>query len=82
VRPGRRDEATALVVNTPQNLRQRLYGRKVVFHLRRADARLVELVRAFPFAETCRRSNWRAAARSSSGWTIHKPRTPSSSADS
>ena len=39
-----------LVVDTPQNLRQRLYGRKVVFHLRRADARLVELVRAFPFA--------------------------------
>lgn len=40
-----------LVVDTPQNLRQRLYGRKVVFHLRRADARLVELVRALPFAK-------------------------------
>ena len=39
-----------LVVDTPQNLRRRLYGRKVVFHLRRADARLVELIRAFPFA--------------------------------
>jgi len=39
-----------LVVDTPQNLRQRLYGRKVVFHLRQADARLVDLVQALPFA--------------------------------
>jgi ABC-2 type transport system ATP-binding protein len=39
-----------LVVDTPQNLRRRLYGRKVVFHLRRADPPLVELVRALPFA--------------------------------
>jgi ABC-2 type transport system ATP-binding protein len=39
-----------LVVDTPQNLRQRLYGRKVVFHLREADLELVELVKALPFA--------------------------------
>ncbi len=39
-----------LVVDTPQNLRQRLYGRKVVFHLRQAPPPLVQLVKALPFA--------------------------------
>jgi ABC-2 type transport system ATP-binding protein len=39
-----------LVVDTPQNLRQRLYGRKVVFHLRQADPPLVGLIKALPFA--------------------------------
>ncbi len=39
-----------LVVDTPQNLRRRLYGRKVVFHLIQAPPALVELVRALPFA--------------------------------
>jgi len=53
-----------LVVDTPQNLRQRLYGRKVVFHLRRADAGLVELVRAFPNARDVQ------AVELASGWKI------------
>jgi ABC-2 type transport system ATP-binding protein len=53
-----------LVVDTPQNLRQRLFGRKVVFHLRRADARLVELVRALPFARDAQ------TVESASGWKI------------
>jgi ABC-2 type transport system ATP-binding protein len=39
-----------LVLDTPQNLRRRLYGRQVVFHLRQASAPLVELIRALPFA--------------------------------
>lgn len=39
-----------LVVDTPQNLRQRLYGRKVVFHLRQALPAMVQAVKALPFA--------------------------------
>jgi len=39
-----------LVVDTPQNLRQQLYGRKVVFHLRQSNPALVGLVKALPFA--------------------------------
>ncbi len=39
-----------LVVDTPQNLRQRLYGRKVVFHLRQVSPALTELIKALPFA--------------------------------
>jgi ABC-2 type transport system ATP-binding protein len=39
-----------LVVDTPQNLRQQLYGRKVVFHLRQSNPALVGLVKAMPFA--------------------------------
>ncbi len=39
-----------LVVDTPQNLRQQLYGRKVVFHLRQSSPALVGLVKGLPFA--------------------------------
>ena len=39
-----------LVVDTPENLRQTLFGRKVVFHLREAGNGLVEAVSKFPFA--------------------------------
>ncbi len=39
-----------LVVDTPQNLRQQLYGRKVVFHLREVNPFLAGLVKALPFA--------------------------------
>ena len=39
-----------LVVDTPQNLRQQLYGRKVVFHLRQVNAALVGLIKALPYA--------------------------------
>jgi ABC-2 type transport system ATP-binding protein len=39
-----------LVVDTPQNLRQRLYGRKVVFHLQQINPTLAGLVKALPFA--------------------------------
>jgi ABC-2 type transport system ATP-binding protein len=39
-----------LVVDTPKNLRQRLYGRKVVFHVKQSGARLVEQIKALPFA--------------------------------
>ena len=39
-----------LVVDTPQNLRLKLFGRKVVFHVKQAVPPLVELVRGLPFA--------------------------------
>jgi ABC-2 type transport system ATP-binding protein len=39
-----------LVVDTPQNLRRQLYGRKVVFHLLQANPALVGLIKAMPFA--------------------------------
>ena len=39
-----------LVVDTPRNLRQQLFGRKVVFHVKQAVPPLVELVRGLPFA--------------------------------
>jgi len=39
-----------LVVDTPQNLRQQIYGRKVVFHLRQVNPSLVGLIKALPFA--------------------------------
>ncbi len=39
-----------LVVDSPQNLRQRLFGRKVVFHLSRVQPTFAELVRTLPFA--------------------------------
>jgi len=39
-----------LVVDTPDKLRQSLFGRKVVFHLREAGSGLVEAVEKFPFA--------------------------------
>ncbi len=39
-----------LVVDTPQNLKRQLFGRKVVFHVKQASPPLVELVRALPFA--------------------------------
>jgi ABC-2 type transport system ATP-binding protein len=39
-----------LVVDTPENLRQSLFGRKVVFHLGAAGNGLVEAVSKFPFA--------------------------------
>jgi len=38
-----------LVVDTPQSLRQKLYGRRVVFHLRHADSPTVELIKTLPF---------------------------------
>ncbi len=39
-----------LVVDTPGNLRQSLFGRKVVFHLREAGSGFVEAVNKFSFA--------------------------------
>jgi len=39
-----------LVVDTPGNLRQSLFGRKVVFHLREAGSGFVEAVTKFSFA--------------------------------
>jgi ABC-2 type transport system ATP-binding protein len=39
-----------LVVDTPKNLRQRLFGRKVVFHVKQSRAQLVEQIKALPFA--------------------------------
>jgi ABC-2 type transport system ATP-binding protein len=43
-----------LVVDTPKNLRQRLYGRQVVFHLRQASPALVELINGLPFTREAR----------------------------
>jgi ABC-2 type transport system ATP-binding protein len=40
-----------LVVDTPANLRTRLFGRKVVFHLTAPDERLADAVRAMPFVK-------------------------------
>jgi ABC-2 type transport system ATP-binding protein len=40
-----------LIVDSPQNLRQRLYGRKVVFHLRQAPPATVGLVKGLPFVK-------------------------------
>jgi len=39
-----------LVIDTPEKLRQSLFGRKVVFHLREADDGLARTVSQFPFA--------------------------------
>lgn len=44
-----------LVLDTPSRLRSRLYGRKVVFHLLKADERLLAAVRAAPFVEEAQR---------------------------
>ena len=35
----------------PANLRRRLYGRRVVFHLRQAGADLAEVARGLPFVK-------------------------------
>ncbi|MCU0489146.1 MAG: ABC transporter ATP-binding protein [Anaerolineales bacterium] len=37
-----------LVVDSPENLRTQLFGRKVVFHLRQADSQLERLVKGLP----------------------------------
>jgi ABC-2 type transport system ATP-binding protein len=39
-----------LVVDSPQALRQKMFGRKVVFHVKQATPPLVELVKSLPFA--------------------------------
>ncbi|HOU11739.1 MAG TPA: ABC transporter ATP-binding protein [Anaerolineae bacterium] len=44
-----------ITVDTPANLRQKLYGRKVVFHLRAADDALLARVRALPFVKEAQR---------------------------
>lgn len=38
-----------ITIDTPANLRQRLYGRKVVFHMERVEPVWVERIRALPF---------------------------------
>lgn len=43
-----------LVVDTPANLRAYIFGRKVVFHLRAADEKLVQALRALPFVRKAR----------------------------
>ena len=40
-----------ITVDTPANLRRRLYGRKVVFHMKRIDPAWVEAVRTLPFVK-------------------------------
>ena len=44
-----------ITVDTPSNLRQRLYGRKVVFHLRQAGDGLLEVARGLPFVKEAQR---------------------------
>ncbi len=44
-----------ITVDTPTHLRQKLYGRKVVFHLRLADDALLTHVRALPFIKEAQR---------------------------
>lgn len=43
-----------LTVDTPANLRQKLFGRTVVFHLRCADDSVAALVKSFPFVRDVR----------------------------
>ncbi len=43
-----------LVVDTPTNLRQQVFGRKVVFHLQRVETAYLDLVRAMPFVKEAR----------------------------
>jgi len=43
-----------VVVDTPARLRQQLFGRKVVFHLRSVDENLVSKVSALPFVQEAR----------------------------
>src|SRR5512133_864755 len=40
-----------ITVDSPENLRQRLYGRKVVFHLQRLDPAWAGAIRALPFVK-------------------------------
>jgi ABC-2 type transport system ATP-binding protein len=40
-----------VTVDSPANLRQRLYGRQVVFHLQQPRPELVEILRALPFVK-------------------------------
>jgi ABC-2 type transport system ATP-binding protein len=42
-----------LVMDTPARLRAQLFGRKVVFHLRRADQALTEAAGRLPFVKGC-----------------------------
>ena len=44
-----------ITVDTPANLRNKLYGRKVVFHLREADDALLARVNALPFVKEAQR---------------------------
>ena len=44
-------KARLITVDSPANLRKRLYGRKVVFHLKRLDPAWVDRVRALPFVK-------------------------------
>ncbi len=44
-----------ITVDTPANLRNKLYGCKVVFHLREADDALLARVRALPFVKEAQR---------------------------
>jgi len=44
-------KARLITVDSPANLRQRLYGRKVVFHLKRLDPAWADRVRALPFVK-------------------------------
>ena len=43
-----------LVMDTPDRLRSQLFGRKVVFHLRRADETLASAVGSLPFVQEAR----------------------------
>ena len=43
-----------IAVDTPAALRQRLYGRKVVFHLRELNQKFVKVVSALPFVKEVR----------------------------
>jgi len=44
-----------ITVDTPANLRNKLYGRKVVFHLREADDALLARVSPLPFVKEAQR---------------------------
>jgi ABC-2 type transport system ATP-binding protein len=43
-----------LVVDTPANLRASIFGRKIVFHLGKADGKLAKVVQKLPFVKEAR----------------------------
>jgi ABC-2 type transport system ATP-binding protein len=40
-----------ITLDTPANLRKRLYGRKIVFHLKRLEPAWVEMLSSLPFVK-------------------------------
>lgn len=46
-----------IAVDTPQALRQQLYGRKVVFHLRELNPQWIQMIKVLPFVDQAEEVN-------------------------